>query len=69
MERILAVLLVGVVFIALPALVGFAIAGFFLLRQRMVRVKLGITELLCAVNTDCPQGYICVNGRCLPEKA
>ncbi len=67
MEGILAVLLVIVIYIALPALVGFAIAGFVLLQQHRIRVKLGNAELMCAIDADCPPDYVCVGGRCVPE--
>jgi Cys-rich repeat protein len=23
----------------------------------------------CAIDSDCPSGYVCINGRCVPEGA
>jgi len=25
-------------------------------------------DLVCSVDTDCPEGFMCVNGRCVPER-
>ena len=30
-------------------------------RKRVLRT------LVCSVDTDCPPGYVCVNGSCMPE--
>ena len=27
------------------------------------------TNLTCTINTDCPEGYVCVNGRCMPARS
>lgn len=27
------------------------------------------TPLACSVNADCPPGYMCLDGRCIPEQA
>ena len=29
-------------------------------------VKRRIATLTCSIDTDCPEGYICVNGHCIP---
>ncbi len=26
-------------------------------------------NLACSIDADCPAGFMCVNGRCVPEKA
>ncbi len=26
-------------------------------------------DLSCALDADCPPGFVCMNGRCMPEKA
>lgn len=25
-----------------------------------------VAGMICSINADCPEGYVCVNGRCLP---
>jgi hypothetical protein len=30
-------------------------------------LRRGIKKLSCSVNTDCPKGYICVGGECIPS--
>ena len=25
-------------------------------------------DLLCSIDTDCPPGFICIGGRCIPAK-
>jgi hypothetical protein len=25
------------------------------------------TDLACSLDSDCPGGYVCVNGKCLPQ--
>jgi hypothetical protein len=34
--------------------------------KRSKEVPLNLT---CSVDTDCPTGYICVGGRCIPQRA
>ena len=62
----LAILLVLGIIIVLPALVGFAIVGFFILRNRRARAKWVVAQLVCRVDADCPSGYVCSNGVCVP---
>jgi hypothetical protein len=28
-----------------------------------------LPNLTCSVDTDCPPGYVCLGGRCMPQKA
>jgi len=40
------------------------------LYQNGKRVKLSekaLMNLACFIDSDCPQGYVCVNGRCQPQ--
>jgi hypothetical protein len=27
-----------------------------------------LSNLTCSVDTDCPAGYVCLNGRCVPAR-
>jgi hypothetical protein len=33
------------------------------------RSRVANLNLMCSIDTDCPPGYICVNGHCVPQKA
>ncbi len=57
------------IFVVVPALIGIIVAGSFLLWDRRASVKQGVRELACAINADCPPGFTCVNGYCVPEQA
>ena len=67
MEMTLALLEVLGITIVLPAVVGFAVVGSFLLRDRKASTKGRAAQLVCRVDTDCPSGYICSNGVCVPK--
>lgn len=28
-----------------------------------------LSNLTCSVNADCPPGYVCIGGHCVPQKA
>ena len=65
---------VGATFVAIllginiPLLIWVAIITFF--RQMYVEWRAFRAGLLaCSLNTDCPPGYQCVQGRCLPVAA
>ena len=66
MELLLALVQVLAIFIALPALAGIVIATPFLWWNRRVSVIQGIAQMVCRVDTDCPLGYVCRNGVCVP---
>ena len=38
-------------------------------RKRAKLLKRALPNLVCSIDTDCPQGFICINGHCVPEKA
>jgi len=69
MEAALAILLALAVFVGIPAATGFGIVGLTRLLGRLgvaqTRVSL---ELVCSVDADCPPGYRCVGGRCVPAE-
>lgn len=35
-------------------------------KKRAKLLKKAPTNLTCSINADCPRGYVCVNGRCVP---
>ncbi len=62
-------LFVSVPFILFPAAFVWYVNGgglYQALKKRRARGKQKIEKLVCSVDTDCPEGHICINGRCLP---
>lgn len=58
--------------IAMPLLVWVASAVAFrqmLLEWRALRPRLSSGNILCSLDTECPPGYQCAGGRCLPRLA
>jgi len=43
--------------------VGTAVYQF---RKEAKQVKQAIPDSVCSIDTDCPPGYICISGRCVP---
>ena len=35
-------------------------------RKQIKFSKRALHDLVCAIDTDCPPGYVCLNGRCVP---
>ncbi len=69
MEIALAILQVLGIYIALPILMGISIAGLFLLWQRSTSAKRVAVGMACSIDADCPPGFVCINGRCVPKTA
>lgn len=63
------VFLVVLVGVLLPLLIWVAL-GFALRRiyveWRFVRTQLLSGNVVCSVTSDCPSGYECIGGRCIP---
>jgi hypothetical protein len=55
--------------IVFPSIIGFIIVGSFLIWSRRATAKRDITSLVCSVNSDCPPGFVCVNGHCVPAQS
>ena len=69
MELLLGILQALGIFIVVPALVGITVGGSFMLRDRRVRTRSGVGQPTCSVDTDCPEGYVCRDGVCVPASA
>ncbi len=61
-------ILIIALFLLLVALSGIATAGFFALQDRRTHATQGVRELACSTSTDCPPGFACVKGHCVPEQ-
>jgi Cys-rich repeat protein len=57
------------IFAALPFLIGIIVVGPFLLRDSRASAKQDITTLVCSINADCPTGFVCIDGYCMPQIA
>ena len=66
MEVTLGILQVLGITIVLPTLVGFGIVGFFIMSDRRARWRRHVAQLMCRIDADCPPGYFCSNGVCVP---
>ncbi|MFQ5997433.1 MAG: dickkopf-related protein [Dehalococcoidales bacterium] len=68
------VVAVVVFVIAAPALTlgGVVIRLYEIVRFRLRRrapAEMPGLHLSCSIDADCPPGYVCVNGLCVPKKA
>jgi len=48
------------------------IGGIFevIRRRRVARtLEKALPDITCSLDTDCPEGYVCVEGYCVPLKA
>ncbi len=37
-------------------------------RKQSKLLKRALPDLVCSIDADCPSGYVCFNGRCVPAK-
>ncbi len=66
----LAILLAIAIFIVLPVVIGFGILGLLKIKERgRATEKWDIAWLACGVDADCPRGYVCSNGTCVPARS
>ena len=47
--------------------VGAGVA-FYEIRKRTILLKRALPNLACAIDIDCPDGYMCLSGHCVPAK-
>ena len=43
-------------------------AALYQSRKEVSLLKHAISDLACSIDADCPPGYTCVNGHCVPVK-
>lgn len=74
MKMIASVMLVALTFISIPVVVFLGVTGAFLFGAVLALKRLGrsvaevTTYLTCSIDADCPQGYICRDGTCMPAE-
>ncbi|MFC1948443.1 hypothetical protein ACFLXY_11060 [Chloroflexota bacterium] len=59
-------------FVVLPVLVGLIIISLSMIFQQLKtkmagNIKESIDNLVCSIDADCPTGYICMDGQCIPQ--
>ena len=69
MELMLGILPGLGIFVALPTLIGIIVADSFLLWDGRASAKQGIAKLVCSIDTDCPPGFVCLDGHRVPRRA
>ncbi len=69
MELILGILQVLAIFVVMPVLVAIVIVASLPLWDRRASKKQSVVELVCSIDADCPPGFVCANGYCVPAKA
>ncbi len=61
-------LAIAILVILFPlAFIWFVCIGGICMAVKKSRVAM--SNLKCSVDTDCPSGFICVDGHCVPHKA
>jgi len=69
MEHFSAFLVAIGIFLLAPALMGFGIIGTVrLVRPGREAARRKVRASVCSVDADCPEGYECRDGVCLPVK-
>lgn len=69
-QYIVAIVIAGFVALFPAALVWYICIGGICeavrSKERAKSLKKAPTNLTCTIDADCPRGYVCVNGRCVP---
>ena len=42
-------------------------AALYQWRKEAKLLKQALPELSCSIDTDCPPGFVCMGGRCIPQ--
>ena len=66
MELVLGILEGLAIFVVAPVFVGAVVAGGFIVWDRRARKDHSIEQLACSIDADCPAGFVCKNGVCIP---
>lgn len=58
------------IFVVLPIVIGLIIISLVMLLEQTKRkmtgdIKEHIENLVCSIDADCPEGYICIEGKCI----
>ncbi len=72
MEVVILVLQVLGIYVLLPVMIGTAIIAIYVASRSIRSVsressQIGLDSLICSIDADCPIGYICINGQCVPQ--
>ena len=64
-------LTIGILVVLFPlAFVSYLnVGGFREMRKRASNRDKATAPLVCAIDADCPPGYVCSNGSCIPQSA
>ena len=54
------------ILVALIPLAFIAYINFGGIRKALRNRRAGSTQAVCSIDTDCPEGFVCQNGRCIP---
>lgn len=60
------------IFVIVPIIIGLIIISLVMIIEQAKHKAPGkltgkIANLVCAIDTDCPEGYVCINGKCVPQ--
>ncbi|MFC1948528.1 hypothetical protein ACFLXY_11495 [Chloroflexota bacterium] len=60
------------IFLVLPIIIASIIISLVMIAERIKQnmtgsIKESIENLVCSIDTDCPEGYLCIGGKCIPQ--
>lgn len=69
---VLAILEVLGIFVVLPIIIGLIIISLVMMVERSRnkipgKIRETVDNLVCSIDTDCPTGYVCMDGKCVPQ--
>ena len=66
MEVVLGILQGLGIFLVVPIVIGLFVGGSVILWRMRKRARVEFFENVCSIDTDCPPGYVCESGVCVP---